>query len=1071
MTPTTVRTVAFGRPATEALAEAIAGAKHAHPLDPVTVVVPSNLAALSARRTIAGGLLGGTGLANVSFVTAFRLAELLGAGHVGGRRPLTNPVLAAAVRAALKSEPGVFAAVADHHATHAALVSVYGELSHVGPASLDRIAAASVRGREVVRLVRSVKARLAAFYYDEDDLAAAAEARMLTEPAGIVESGLGRVVWHLPGRLTPALARLLRAVIGAGPATVIVGLTGHGDADAAAFQACAAAAVLLPVPAVATLFSDPSPPTASVIVSVSDADEEVRTVVRRVLVLAEAGTPLHRIGIFHPGRDPYGRNLNEQLDAAGVPHNGPSRTPLADTVAGRTLLRALALNAESDGWGRGAVMALISGAPVRHASAGAAVSRWDAVSRAAGVVAGLDDWRTRLADLVSRLQADLDELERRGETSLGRLAAIRRDADAAVELSAFVEHLAGELDALQHAPGWAARTQAARALLAGLLGPEQRRTRWPASETDAADRVDAALSRLASLDEVESDPSPEAFVAAVASELDEPAGRVGRFGEGVLHGPLASAVGLDLDAVFVLGMAEGTCPCVGRPPALLPEEDRQLAGADELARAEDRLADQHRDFLAALAAGADPTHRVLVYPRGDLRAGRTRLASRWLLESAAALAGHPVRSSQFADLGAPVVEVVASFARGMADSAVKASVNERDLAALFAHVEAGGDVATHPIAIGDGDVAVGLTCRRARSGARFTEWDGNLAGQPVASPATGEVMSASRLQKWASCPFAYFLSYVLDLSDRDDPERIIQISAMDKGSLVHEVLERFIAAALARPGGPPAPSEAWTPADLDRLHTVAAEVFATYEARGVTGRRLTWRITQQEVLADLDELLRRDTAYRAARGVVPVAVEMPFGMDGAAPLVVQLPSGRELRFRGKVDRVDAGAGHHVVLDYKTGKGVKYKKLEGEGDAVLAGTALQLGLYAEAVRARLGGGDMEAYYWLATSDGGFARRGYPWTGERRERFLQVLETIVDGVEAGTFPGVPGQYDSFFRSHDNCSHCAFDDLCPRDRDDHAEAKVAAPELAVLARLLPPEPPDPDPGATTAPGSAPA
>jgi CRISPR/Cas system-associated exonuclease Cas4 (RecB family) len=198
---------------------------------------------------------------------------------------------------------------------------------------------------------------------------------------------------------------------------------------------------------------------------------------------------------------------------------------------------------------------------------------------------------------------------------------------------------------------------------------------------------------------------------------------------------------------------------------------------------------------------------------------------------------------------------------------------------------------------------------------------------------------------------------------------------------------------------------------------------------------------------------------------------MPFGMDGAAPLVVQLPSGRELRFRGKVDRVDAGAGHHVVLDYKTGKGLKYKKLEGEGDAVLAGTALQLGLYAEAVRARLGGGDVEAYYWLATSDGDFARRGYPWTGERRERFLQVLETIVDGVEAGTFPGVPGQYDSFVRSHDNCSRCAFDDLCPRDRDDHAEAKVAAPELAVLAHLLPPEPPDPDPGATAAPGSAPA
>ena len=391
-------------------------------------------------------------------------------------------------------------------------------------------------------------------------------------------------------------------------------------------------------------------------------------------------------------------------------------------------------------------------------------------------------------------------------------------------------------------------------------------------------------------------------------------------------------------------------------------------------------------------------------------------------------------------------------------------------AALLGYVEAGGDPAIHPVAAVDADLAAGLACRRARSSAQFTEWDGNLAGHPVASPATGATMSASRLQKWADCPFAYFLSHVLDLSDRNDPERIIEISALDKGSLVHEVLERFIAEVLARPAGPPAPSEAWTSTDRARLHAIAAETFATYEARGVTGRRLTWRLTRQQVLADLDELLVRDANHRAANGVVPVAVEMPFGMDGAEPLTIVLPSGRELRFRGKIDRVDAGPGGHVVLDYKTGKGKKYKDLEGDGDPVLAGTTLQLGLYAEAARAGLGADDVEAYYWMATEEGRFAKRGYPWTAERRTRFLEVLETIVDGVEAGTFPGQPGEYNSFFRSHANCGFCAFDPLCPRDREDHANAKAAAPELAVLARLLLPAlEPEPEPGTNEEPGAA--
>nr|MDQ3352629.1 hypothetical protein [Actinomycetota bacterium] len=68
--------VSYGRPATDALANAITEVKSkGGPLAPVTVIVPSNIAGLYARR-----LLGGrSGLANVGFVTPFRFAELLSA--------------------------------------------------------------------------------------------------------------------------------------------------------------------------------------------------------------------------------------------------------------------------------------------------------------------------------------------------------------------------------------------------------------------------------------------------------------------------------------------------------------------------------------------------------------------------------------------------------------------------------------------------------------------------------------------------------------------------------------------------------------------------------------------------------------------------------------------------------------------------------------------------------------------------------------------------------------------------------------------------------------------------------
>src|SRR4051812_35808676 len=119
-----VQWVEYGRPAAEGLRAAIADAKAGEALTPVTVVVPSNHVGVAARRLLASGAVGpvssqGRGLVAVTFLTVYRLAELLGAARLAaqGRRPVSTPVVAAAARAALVAEPGLFAAVAEHPAT------------------------------------------------------------------------------------------------------------------------------------------------------------------------------------------------------------------------------------------------------------------------------------------------------------------------------------------------------------------------------------------------------------------------------------------------------------------------------------------------------------------------------------------------------------------------------------------------------------------------------------------------------------------------------------------------------------------------------------------------------------------------------------------------------------------------------------------------------------------------------------------------------------------------------------------------------------------------------------------
>ena len=1030
--------VAYGRAASAALAAAIGRAKRRGPLAPVTVLVPSNLAGLTARRVLGTGAVGTGGIANVSFVTPFHLAGLLAADQVLATRPLTNPVLGAAVRRALAEDPGPFAAVADHEATEAALAALYADLSNVSAPALDAMAASGRSARTAVRLHRTIAAHLTGFHGEADVARAAADRADLA--AALVP--FGTVIWHVPAPTTPPVAAFIGAVLASATgAEVVLACTGDRAADAPVLATCRWAGV-----GVEAVAPELAPPTADRIVSVTDADEEVRATVRQVVSLVDHGVPLDRIGVFFPVAEPYLTILDQQLRAAGLPANGPSSRRLGATAAGRTLLDALALPAER--WRRDRVLKVASSAPVRAGDGPARPPAWETLSRAAGVIGGLDDWNLKL---LRHTRAVRDALESTDDhPGRGWVRGSERDLADLDALRLFVLSLDQAVSAVTDAPTWSAKADAAHALLHQLLGPGHRHGRWPDDEQEAFERVEDALARLRSLDELEPSPSHAVFVRALAAELDTPLGRVGRFGLGLTYGPLASAPGHDLDAVFVLGCVEGICPSPRREEAMLSDAARTASGG-ELAPRSARLDDQHRALLAALAS-APVGRRTLSAPRGDLRSGRHPLPSRWLLDSASALVGAPVYATDFAALDPSVVDVVGSFASGLRRDEPAACLDDRDLAVVLrdhGRLGLGADVvvdaiATHPVGV---LVARGLRAQVARRSRRFTEWDGNLAGQPI--PSTAETpISATRLETWAQCGFRYFLGNVLGLRERDDPERLVDLSPMDRGTAVHAVLERFIAEAIE--AGVPEPDEPWSQAERLRVHAIADGVFAEVEAGGRTGRALHWRMAKRNLSLLLDDVLRQDDEHRRTTRARPESVELPFGLDDRDPVTLVLADGRTLRFRGYADRVDRTDDDRlVVIDYKSGKPDKFRGID-TGDPVRQGLTLQLGLYAEAGLAQLGGASAEAQYWLVDSGGAHTHLGYPWTPDRRERFVEVVTAIADGVEAGTFPMVPGEWDSHFGTHETCRYCDFDSVCPQGRGEQAAVKVAAPELRRRAPL---------------------
>ena len=105
----------------------------------------------------------------------------------------------------------------------------------------------------------------------------------------------------------------------------------------------------------------------------------------------------------------------------------------------------------------------------------------------------------------------------------------------------------------------------------------------------------------------------------------------------------------------------------------------------------------------------------------------------------------------------------------------------------------------------------------------------------------------------------------------------------------------------------------------------------------------------------------------------------------------------------------------------------------------------------------GASDAEAYYWFTQADTlDLALEGYPLDPAVLARFVDAVDTIVEGVEQGCFPAVPGERTFNPRvqreTFANCFSCPYDRLCAPDRATAWARKSGDPAVAVFNMLEP-------------------
>jgi hypothetical protein len=320
----------------------------------------------------------------------------------------------------------------------------------------------------------------------------------------------------------------------------------------------------------------------------------------------------------------------------------------------------------------------------------------------------------------------------------------------------------------------------------------------------------------------------------------------------------------------------------------------------------------------------------------------------------------------------------------------------------------------------------------------FTPYDGMLTS-PSALLALSkdfalenQVLSASQLETYATCPLKYFYKYLLRLEVVPEPETLLEMDALEKGSLAHRVLETVLRKGLVTGWLKNRDKKAAT----ECLAHEAGELFRKYEERGWTGSPALWQWHRERLLEDLNATVLGvldDPEW------LPAEFEADLTADGG--VTFPLEAGVSLRLKGRVDRADSSTDgkSYRVVDYKTGACTGFKKKS----RYYGGRKIQLPLYLWALQKHFPGraGDVGVYDFLT-------RKGHhrkflfraEEAGEVEASLRTILGTVARGVVEGRFPSVAN----------DCNYCDFKPLCGTGMKSRAERKSDDPQAEAFYAL---------------------
>jgi ATP-dependent helicase/nuclease subunit B len=177
-------------------------------------------------------------------------------------------------------------------------------------------------------------------------------------------------------------------------------------------------------------------------------------------------------------------------------------------------------------------------------------------------------------------------------------------------------------------------------------------------------------------------------------------------------------------------------------------------------------------------------------------------------------------------------------------------------------------------------------------------------------------MAVSSMERFAACPFRFFLDQGLKVRERQE----FELDIREQGRFQHEILLHFHRAVRSR-------GKRWrdlSKADaLKLMDEIASEQIERFGG-GLFQANEQSRFIGENYKASLQRFITAVIDWFQANSFDPEQVELPFGYEGELPgWRVPLENGNALILCGRIDRVDVyrespGRALCVIMDYKSG---------------------------------------------------------------------------------------------------------------------------------------------------------